>query len=127
VPRLVREWFLNRAPAGGLDAGPPAGAGFGHSVHRRGDPRTAPLLRAVDAIATPADRDLIERAGHGAPAPPNIDLALGALCHVARMPPQAATAIFAIARTAGWIAHAAEEYAEPQLRFRGRAVTPARH
>jgi citrate synthase len=37
------------------------------------------------------------------------------------MPPQAATAIFAIARTAGWLAHAAEEYGEPPLRFRGRA------
>ena len=27
-------------------------------------------------------------------------------------------AIFAIARTAGWIAHAIEEYEEPGLRFR---------
>jgi len=78
------------------------------------------------AIATPADRDRIERAQRGALAPPNIDLALGALSHVARMPPQAATAIFAIARTVGWIAHAAEEYAEPYVRFRGRAVAPAR-
>jgi citrate synthase len=33
-------------------------------------------------------------------------------------------AIFAVARTAGWIAHAAEECAEPPLRFRGRAVRP---
>jgi citrate synthase len=42
------------------------------------------------------------------------------------MPPQAATAIFAIARTAGWIAHAAEEYSEPPARFRGRALTAVR-
>jgi citrate synthase len=42
------------------------------------------------------------------------------------MPPEAATAVFAVARTAGWIAHAAEEYAEPSARFRGRAVAPAR-
>jgi citrate synthase len=133
VPRLVRERLLRPrsggVPRSGNDAG--AGLGFGHPVHRRGDPRTAPLLKAVYAIATPADRDLIQLAarggepGHPAPAPPNSDLALGALCHVARMPPQAATAIFAIARTAGWIAHAAEEYAEPHLRFRGRAVLPA--
>jgi len=126
VPRLLREWFLSRAVKGAPDAAPPSGAGFGHSVHRRGDPRTPPLLQAVYAIATQADRDLIERARHGAPAPPNIDFALGALGHVARMPPQAATAIFAIARTAGWMAHAAEEYSEPPLRFRGRAVTPVR-
>ena len=130
APRIVRERLL-RHPAGdsaagqeaGDDARLPAGVGFGHSVHRHGDPRTAPLLRAVHAIATPADRDLIERAVHGAPVPPNVDFALGALSHVARMPSEAATAIFAVARTAGWIAHAAEEYAEPYVRFRGRAVT----
>jgi citrate synthase len=132
VPRLVQERLLRlRAggvPPSGNDAGPRLG--FGHSVHRHGDPRTVPLLQAVYAIATPADRDLIQLAARGgepgrpAPAPPNSDFALGALCHVARMPPQAATAIFAVARTAGWIAHAAEEYAEPRLRFRGRAVLP---
>jgi len=44
----------------------------------------------------------------------------------AKMPADAAAAVFAIARVAGWIAHAAEEYAEPPLRFRGRAVRPAR-
>lgn len=130
APRLVRERFLRRTAgdsAAGREADDgarlPAGVGFGHSVHRHGDPRTAPLLRAVHAIATPADRDLIDRATHGAPAPPNVDFALAALSHVARMPSEAATAIFAVARTAGWIAHAAEEYAEPYVRFRGRAVT----
>jgi citrate synthase len=129
APRIVREHLLRgpaRDSADGREAGDaarlPAGVGFGHPVHRHGDPRTAPLLRAVHAIATPADRDRIERASHGATAPPNIDFALAALSHVARMPSEAATAIFAVARTAGWIAHAAEEYAEPYVRFRGRAV-----
>jgi citrate synthase len=37
-----------------------------------------------------------------------------------------ALVLLAIARTAGWIAHAAEEYDEPPLRFRGRAVRPRR-
>jgi citrate synthase len=134
VARLVQERLARRrtgaAPRAGMPAdradGPVAALGFGHPVHRHGDPRTVPLLRAVYAIATRADRDLIESAQAGAPAPPNIDLALGALCYVARMPPPASTAIFAIARTAGWTAHAAEEYTEPYLRFRGRAVLPAR-
>ncbi|HEY0934003.1 MAG TPA: citrate/2-methylcitrate synthase [Trebonia sp.] len=121
VARLVQERLLGRAGDGTEAA---AGLGFGHSVHRHGDPRAAPLLRAVYAIATPADRALVESVQAAATAPPNIDLALGALCHVARMPPRASTAIFAVARTAGWIAHAAEEYAEPRLRFRGRAVRP---
>jgi citrate synthase len=95
--------------------------GFGHPVHRHGDPRVTPLLEAVYAFATPADRALIEAAHRKAPRPLNVDFALGALTYTARMPAEAATAIFAIARVAGWIAHAAEEYDEPPLRFRGRA------
>ena len=147
VPRRVREQLLDlqagARPAGhgasptdhgaasatDHGAAAPAALGFGHPVHRHGDPRAAPLLQAVHAIATPADRALIEQATRAAAAPASVDFALGALCHVARMPPQAATAVFAVARTAGWIAHAAEEWGEPALRFRGRAVvrqmTPA--
>ncbi len=99
---------------------------FGHPVHRHGDPRAGPLLDAVYGFAAPADRDLIEGARRAAQGQPNVDFALGALTYAARMPPEAATAIFAIARTAGWIAHAAEEYGEPPLRFRGRAFANAR-
>ena len=53
---------------------------------------------------------------------PNSDFGLGSLAFVARMPADAGGAIFAIARCAGWIAHAIEEYAAPPLRFRGRAL-----
>ena len=109
-----------------LEAGERVVTGFGHPVHRHGDPRVTPLLEAVYAFATPAGRELIETAHREAPRPLNVDFALGALTYAARMPAEAATAIFAIARVAGWIAHAAEEYEEPPLRFRGRAVRPAR-
>jgi citrate synthase len=115
--RIVHDQLLAREPVT---------AGFGHPVHRHGDPRATPLLEAVYAFATGHDRDLIENARRQAPAAPNSDLALGALTYAARMPAEAAMAIFATARTAGWIAHAAEEYAEPPLRFRGRAVRPRR-
>jgi citrate synthase len=104
-----------------LAAREPVVTGFGHPVHRHGDPRVMPLLEAVYAFATPADHQLIETAHREAPKPLNVDFALGALTYTARMPAEAATAIFAIARVAGWIAHAAEEYDEPPLRFRGRA------
>ena len=109
-----------------LAAGEPVVTGFGHPVHRHGDPRVTPLLEAVNVVATDEDRSLIETARRNAPRPLNVDFALGALTFAARMPAEAATAIFAIARVAGWIAHAAEEYEEPPLRFRGRAVRPAR-
>ena len=109
-----------------LAAGEPVVTGFGHPVHRHCDPRVTPLLEAVSAVATDEDRALIETASRQPPRPLNVDFALGALTYAARMPAEAATAIFAIARVAGWIAHAAEEYTEPPLRFRGRAVRPAR-
>jgi citrate synthase len=38
------------------------------------------------------------------------------------MAADAGEVIFAIARIAGWLAHAVEEYAEEPLRFRPRAV-----
>ena len=118
--RALHEMLLALA-APGQQGRPPQAVAFGHPVHRHGDPRTAPLLDAVYGFATPADRDLIESAAREAAAPPNVDFALGALTYAAGMPPDAASAIFAIARTAGWVAHAAEEYGEPPLRFRGRA------
>ena len=102
----------------------PVTSGFGHLVHRHGDPRVAPLLDAVYAFATGDDRARVENARQQASAPPNSDLALGALTYAARMPAEAAMGIFAVARTAGWIAHAAEEYDEAPLRFRGHAVKP---
>ena len=108
-----------------LAAGEPVVTGFGHPVHRHGDPRVKPLLEAVYAIAADGDRAQIETARRQTSHPLNVDFALGALTYAARMPAEASTAIFAIARVAGWIAHAAEEYQEPPLRFRGRAVRPA--
>lgn len=99
-------------------------AGFGHPVHLVGDPRAAPLLAAVDAIASnPVRRTIaVSRTMAERVAPPNSDFALGALCYAGKMRPGAAEAIFAIARSAGWIAHAAEESAERPVRFRARAV-----
>jgi citrate synthase len=54
--------------------------------------------------------------------PPNVDFALAACAFLLHMPLGATEAVFAIARTAGWIAHALEEYTEPPLRFRARAL-----
>jgi citrate synthase len=118
--RALHELLLRRAAGEQRDM-PPHPVAFGHQVHRHGDPRTGPLLEDVYGFATSADRELIESTAGLATAPPNVDFALGALSYAARMPAEAAAAIFAIARTAGWIAHAAEEYGEPPLRFRGHA------
>jgi citrate synthase len=103
--------------------------GFGHALYADGDPRgaagldllrrlghessTRPRLRVVDEV--------LASVGARTPASPNSDFSLGALAFVAAMSSDAGEAIFAIARTAGWIAHTLEEYNEPPLRFRARA------
>ncbi|QXC62876.1 hypothetical protein KSP35_08880 [Aquihabitans sp. G128] len=120
----VHERLLAGAD-GQLDPRPHAD-GFGHLVHRGGDPRFAPLLAAVLALAGPTrrrtiDADLAAHAAAGA-APPNVDAALGALALVARADPGTTEAVFAIARTAGWLAHAYEEADELPLRYRGRTL-----
>ncbi|SCE85688.1 citrate synthase [Micromonospora viridifaciens] len=111
APAAVAEWLR----AGGLP-------GFGHALYPDGDPRGTALLdlvaelpleaelrRAVDdLIATAVRRDVL----------PNVDFAVAALAHAAGMGPGAGEVIFAIARTAGWVAHVIEEYAQPSNRFR---------
>jgi copper oxidase (laccase) domain-containing protein len=50
------------------------------------------------------------------------DLALAVLSVSCGMAPESGQVIFAVARIAGWIAHALEEYAEPPLRLRPSGV-----
>ena len=96
--------------------------GFGHSVHRSGDPRYAPLLAVATGIAAPRVRQQTAQVGRRTRTdpPPNVDAALGALAFAAEMEVGVTEAVFSIARTAGWLAHAHEEADEPPLRFRGR-------
>ncbi|MGF1647899.1 MAG: citrate/2-methylcitrate synthase [Kineosporiaceae bacterium] len=93
--------------------------GFGHAVYRRADPRAELLLdllpdgparAAADAMGAwlAAREDLF----------PTVDLALAALARTYDLRPGAAELVFQLARIAGWVAHALEEYAEPGVRFR---------
>jgi citrate synthase len=100
--------------------------GVGHAVYQDVDPRAAALMsiledthpaprvwRAVqDVLAVIRERDL--------PAI-NIDFAAGAMCTCLGLEPAAGETTFAVARCAGWLAHAGEEYAH-RLRFRPRAA-----
>lgn len=93
--------------------------GFGHPLYPAGDPRAAALFDLLDdgAVKRDAlrlDRTMRTRSGTAA----NIDLALAALALEYRMPAEAGEVIFAVARTAGWLAHALEEYGDRPLRFR---------
>ncbi len=99
--------------------------GFGHTVYRKADPRHALLMDAI-ADGWPEDSrlDTVLRVTgmvmDRVEQPPNIDLALGALAWLAHFD-QRVIAVFSVARTAGWIAHAVEEMAERPVRFRATA------
>ncbi len=100
--------------------------GFGHHLYERGDPRAPLMLAAVATIANSRVARTVEavrRIGTDASgAEPNVDFALGALALAGAMPFGATEGIFAIGRTAGWVAHVGEEYEERPLRYRPRAI-----
>ncbi len=120
VPRVVGELLRRREKV----------AGFGHFVYRNGDPRAVVLLGLVRHAAprsgqlAVADAVLAEVRQKALPEP-NIDFAIATLARVAGMVRGAGEAIFAVARTAGWIAHALEAYAGPGP-LRPRAVYTGR-
>ena len=100
--------------------------GFGHFVYRSGDPRAGLLLAMVRRAAPASPRlavaDAVLAETHRRALPePNIDFALAVLASCAGMISGAGEAVFAIARTAGWLAHALEEYAA-HTPLRPRAV-----
>lgn len=119
--RVVGEYLRSRRPL----------PGFGHRVYRTRDPRAAALLRhlheaapghpaleVAEAVAE-AVREMVTD------APVNVDLSLAALVAVLGLPASASETLFIVARTAGWIAHALEQYRTGGLlRPRARYVGP---
>jgi citrate synthase len=101
--------------------------GLGHQVYEAIDPRAEVVWQLLGGLPVPARRrDVVEAVltlvRERVPAVVTIDFALGALVWAAGLGADSAEAMFAVARTAGWIAHALEEYREPPLRFRPRAA-----
>lgn len=103
--------------------------GFDHRLYPAGDPRGERLLldaRSLDAT-DPASLALerlvteLTEAGHA----PNLDGGLVALALALGLPRGAAGVVFAVGRTAGWLAHAAEQRRSPRIlrpraRYTGR-------
>jgi citrate synthase len=100
--------------------------GFGHRLYPDGDPRARALLARLRGAAAGSPRmevveALLDAARRRGLPDPNVDLALAALAQVTGMIRGAGEAIFATARTAGWIAHALEEY-DRNTPIRPRAI-----
>ena len=119
VPRVVAE-LLRRGEKV---------PGFGHYVYKAGDPRAIALLGMIrhaapkSAQLATADAVLAEVRRKSLPEP-NIDFALATLARVAGMARGAGEAIFAVARVAGWIAHALEAYTTAPIRPRAIYTGP---
>ncbi|MEV7611407.1 citrate synthase [Streptomyces sp. NPDC089799] len=98
--------------------------GLGHRLYQGEDPRAAALFARLAGLepaapALAAAREVVAvtaRQGRGLHA--NVDLALAVLTVSYGMSAEAGETVFAVARTAGWIAHALEEYGERPLRMR---------
>jgi citrate synthase len=116
----VRNFLLQRIRAG-IEI-----PGFGHPLYPDGDPRAARLFNLLNQYFAADARSWLEvvaRAAKVLKRKPNIDLALAVCSLSLQLPPYAAVALFALGRTAGWIAHAAEQAQSGKLiRPRARYV-----
>jgi citrate synthase len=96
--------------------------GFGHPLYPEGDPRAQALM---SAFAAPPELEAFRRTAAESGQRDNVDFALAALARGLRLPEGASFVLFAIARCAGWTAHALEQARaggaiRPRARYVGR-------
>lgn len=95
--------------------------GMGHPLYPYGDPRCTALLESFDL--PPAYRTYRLAAEDLTGDLPNIDFALAALTTRFALPEDAGFTLFALARSAGWLAHMMEQIASGEMiRPRARYV-----
>jgi citrate synthase len=104
--------------------------GFGHRLYPDGDPRCPPLLETAARLAPRSHalatlRALVDAVRDLGGPPPTVDVGLVALASALGLPRGSAAALFAVGRSAGWVAHALEQReAGFALRPRARYVGP---
>jgi citrate synthase len=86
---------------------------FGHRLYPHGDPRAKALMASFEAPSL--YRDLAEAGEELLGEPVNIDFALAGLAVAFDLPSDAPLVMFALARTAGWLAHAMEQVESGEL------------
>jgi len=111
--------------------------GFGHRLYPDGDPRADVLLalarstarRDVRVATLLAVVDAMRALGR---EPPNLDAGLVAVALTLGLPAGAPSVLFALGRTAGWVAHVLEQrksgyIIRPRARYVGVADAPVDH
>ena len=95
--------------------------GFGHRVFRGNDPRAEAMRAALRRMGPAAGRlvfaeqveqrvaAVLARVKPGRALPANVEIAAALLLDAVRIPREAFTAVFAVSRCAGWLAHAMEQ------------------
>lgn len=95
--------------------------GFGHRVFHGNDPRAEAMRRSMQAMGPEvgrlafADRlekavaVAIDRVKPGRTLPPNVEIMAALLLDAVDIPREAFTLVFAVGRSAGWLAHAMEQ------------------
>jgi citrate synthase len=95
--------------------------GFGHRVFRGNDPRAEAMRRSIQAMGPDAGRlafanrleqavaVAIDRVKPGRTLPPNVEIMAALLLDAVGIPRDAFTLVFAVGRSAGWLAHAMEQ------------------
>ena len=108
--------------------------GFGHVLYPAGDPRAVMLKELAGTIARRKGKRLYETALRVEEAVrkeqglrPNLDFYLTVCVRMLGFELGLPSAIFALGRAAGWIAHCLEQYADnrlirPRIRYRGAAL-----
>lgn len=102
--------------------------GFGHTLYPLGDPRAPPLLAVASTLgANRRARTLLAIVEATRDAAPTVDVGLAALVAALGLPPSIGPGLFAVARAAGWLAHALEQRAagfllRPRARYTGVPV-----
>lgn len=125
APQNARAWIEQA-----LDRGDRL-MGFGHRIYRVRDPRADALKPAVRALAEASNRlpgrlafaEAVEQAALAIlrerkpdrPLDTNVEFYTALLLEALAFPPSTFTCVFAMARTAGWLAHAREQLAGGRL------------
>lgn len=97
--------------------------GFGHRVYRVEDPRAKHLRIYSEKLCEQTDQKHFFEISHHIEDIvrkekgifPNVDFYSATVQHALGIPPEYFTAVFAASRTAGWIAHVMEQYADNRL------------